>query len=241
MASRTPGNRARRRVADRLHLQVQDLVQAVHRHQGVLELQVHRGQPLQRLQQVARAASRRTSTGRSVSAPAMTRWPPYQRTTSPARAVTNIAQRVHAQAELLQGERRLDQADQALLPLLGPPPLGPERLDRLHAGDVLDQVGGEPGGLLHRLAGPPPGGRVVGRHADAAAAGRRPSPPAPAASRRPRAPASRITTRVPSTTAVVVVPLIASRTLAASPTRERISPTRRISKNRRGSPRMWRA
>ena len=44
------------------------------------------------------------------------------------------------------------------------------------------------------------------------------------------------TTSVPSTTAVSVVPLMASRTLAASLTRERISPTCRISKNRRGRP-----
>ena len=59
----------------------------------------------------------------------------------------------------------LDQADQSCLALLGPRPLGAEGLDRLDAGDVLDQVGGELGGLLHRLAGAPPGGRVVGRHA----------------------------------------------------------------------------
>ena len=49
-----------------------------------------------------------------------------------------------------------------------------------------------------------------------------------------------MTTIVPSTTAVRVVPLMASRTLAASLTRERISPTCRISKKRTGSLRMWR-
>ena len=47
-------------------------------------------------------------------------------------------------------------------------------------------------------------------------------------------------TMTPSTTVVVVAPLTASRTLPASWTRDRMSPTRRVSKKLIGSARTWR-
>ena len=92
----------------------------------------------------------------------MTRWPPYQRTTMPASAVDEHAQGAHAQAELLQAEAGLDEAGPAAPRPPRPEPLGAESLDRLDAGDVLDQVRRQLRGVLHRArataAGPPGGG-----------------------------------------------------------------------------------
>jgi len=59
----------------------------------------------------------------------------------------------------------VDAGDVLLGDALGAQPLGPEGLHRLHAGDIFHQVGGELGGVLHRLAGALPYGRVVDHHA----------------------------------------------------------------------------
>ena len=160
MASRTPANVSLLALAERLDLQVQNLVEPVDRHQRVLELQIHRGQALQRLQQVAQQrveehqlADRQRPVHDAVAA--------VPEDHDAGHGGDERPQGVHADAELLEGEDRLDQPDQACLPLLGAQPLGAEGLDRLDAGDVFDQVGRELGGLLHRRARAPPRRRVV--------------------------------------------------------------------------------
>lgn len=60
----------------------------------------------------------------------------------------------------------MSEGDQACLPFLGADPLGPERLDGFHRGDILDQVGVQVRRLLHGLLRPPPRYRLMGHHAD---------------------------------------------------------------------------
>ena len=112
--------------AERLGLQVHDLVQPVDRHQRVLDLEVHRGQPLQGLEQVDQQgveehqlADRQGPVHDAVAA--------VPEDHDPRQRGHEHPQRVHADAELLEREQRPDQHDQPALPRPPPAPARPRR------------------------------------------------------------------------------------------------------------------